>query len=910
MSQIPGVSTRFDPIQNSRLLWESSDSSKKRARKFSDKERAYTTDTKENNFRPTDDDDTEVRDKYALFDDENALMSELRTPKHRNSRSNKSFISQKEDENLVKEYFTSEKEEKHSVENNGYSYDVMLVILAFRYMSRRQRCLEYDGPDIQNHEFDIRVVKLLVCQVLRWMKANNLIQTRGKTFPLPLRSNYSSDETSSGYQASMSSLSDSFTYSTDSSVCESEECLDLSDYIAPKYVQTFLKNLDEATDLTPDYINAHNRTEVQNDDDGMIVELSNLYFVEIEIEKELKEIDDKHAAKFAGEKPGEKILVEMEIETKLMEIGDDHAAELPVEKPEDKIPTDLANTGRTTATDAFYNAVVAMACDISTDSDGDNSSEESRESTFDVQNARATVLQLVNQIQSQLPQTALDDTPQALPQVQQKIMNDLLILSQKPEPQMSYEISIDLQASVSTVGDHDCVDNAEENFPLVCIERCDSDGQSIPAMTQSAEETTSDLIPDSDVVAPSDEDNEEISRQQENDQGKSDSFSERSRGTIWRTLLERRQDSGRRSPYLQFKKSESNEEFSVGIESSRDAESKYLAYEYIRESHEKNNSIEVILKDNFEISKTDDMLTQATSHTDESTLLSNESLEVNFKKVDSNAMISEEMWTEDFRRQTNTLHVNQAESATFNIPNVHDDSFKATQNYLQDITWSMSPIIDPFSTSPDSTKDLKTESVETTTDTNMKTLQNIEKLHMKIETDKMDESKSGLPSTPDYWKALLTKSFSSSFEESIIGSSSIYVKQSTSTNVDSQRITKNAEFSNTPQCERIPQEDPSGHYRDSVGDYTDSFSIYSTRDVPREIDTLKILESTSSIEYYLGAKNAIENCEKSHVTESAKTIYFDTEDIKLCTSKGSKHGAIDDSESLPSLYFSLPSDVE
>ncbi len=899
-----GFPKRFDPIENSRRVWESSQSLTEEATNFPTKRRTQRIESKENNLPPssTDGDEINVRDKYALFEEQTKSMSTLRTPKHRNSSSTQSVSwSFDETENAKQQFFPQQKFQE-TAEKNEYSFNVILAMFAFRFMSTRQRRLGYDGPEIPNPEFQMKLFKILICYILRWMKDKKLIQFQRKTFPMPLRSNYDSDETTSSGQASFSSLSHSFTYSTDSSTYDDQTSMDLSQYIPPKYVQIFLKNLVEATDTTPDYIHAHNRTDniMQNDDDGMSGELINLHFIEMEIKKEMKMIDGENVAKFAEEKTNQ------------------------------NSSTDRQYSNNATTTDAFYSAVIAMVGDISDDDDDEDGDDDSNSdiSTFDVQNAKETVLQLVNQIQSQLPQKILDKAPQSLPQIKEKIMNDLFVLSQTSQPERSYEILIDLQASLSSIGSFD---PAEDHCSVIGIERCYSNGNVVSASDNSSEESGGDLNRD--------QTNEETSELQKEATQEvmpiktTPNVSQRSRGTIWRTLLQKRLESGRKSPYLLFNKSESNDEYSVGSENSCDAESKYLSFEYIRESHENNNSIEVILKDNFEISKMDDVLTQATSNTDESTLLSDECSEVKCKKVDMNADV--------LKRFTSISHVNQTNSAMMNIP--FDESFKSEDNDLQDITWSMSPVIDNFSPSQKRTNNLTTRSIESITIGNEKTF--------RCQTNREEienRSMSGLPSTPEYWKALLTHSFSSSFDESI-ESIPIYAVHSESVKANSEPSTNIKKLSVTDNCELKAKEDPSGHYRDSIGDY-DDYSLCSIGDIPRDIEatqtsadlgalsedpcfkcneydpieasrkipnlfsepneTLETLESSSHDDDDLGIESAIDKYGQpvpSNVSDSAETIYFDTEDNKLCKSRSSKNETIDLSGSFASAYFSLPS---
>ena len=384
----------------------------------------------------------------------------------------------------------------------------------------------------------MKFVKIMICNVLRLMRDQNLLRKRTRKFDfLPIN---------------CASAEETLTVLTTSSI----------DYTIPKYLQCFVSNFEEAIDLTSDYIHAHDKIVIQNDDDSMTVELNNLGFAELEIQKELLEIDAEHAEKYSEESKTE------------------------------QTPVDVQYTDRATATDAFYNAVAAMADDIT---DEDSSDSESSVSTFDVEDAKQTVLQIVNKIQNQMPEQFFEKEPHASPGVQQQIMNDLVNSTQHSEPLRSFEIFIEVQADVSALDIYDFSDDdiekggSDDNVHQLLTPRtCNVSSQGTSKHSEASQGVKADEI-------------------QEN--------SARHQNTIWKNLSVQRQDSGRRSPYLQFKKTD--DESSVGTEENLNPESKYLAYEYIRETHENNNSIEVVLKDNFLLSTTDDILEKATGKTDE-----------------------------------------------------------------------------------------------------------------------------------------------------------------------------------------------------------------------------------------------------------------------------------------------------
>lgn len=926
------------------------------------------------------DDESEIRDKYAGLDEDdfetgivennygattkardtarkrqgNAkhhLPSRLGTLKHRISRLN--------------QFFNSRKEAQNSMKRKPCSFEVFIVMFSFRFMSRNQFCLDRDcdGPLIPNNYIKMEVAKTLIYRIIKWMYENKFIPTQEENYQLPIHSYNDSNDTSS-VQSSLSHYSDSCASSTDSSLLLNENCLDLSDYIAPEYFQIFLKSLDETTDLTSDYINAHNRTQlddIENDDDGMSEELNNLRFViEIEIEKELIEIDAQHSAEFSTDKLRE------------------------------KIPIDLEYMDSATATDAFYNAVAAM----SSESSSPSPSVASTETTFDVQNAREAVLKLVNQIQSQLPQKNHDKTPQDLPQVQQKIMNDLLILSQAPDPLTDYEISIDLQSSVSSIGLDD--DPTDGYCAQIALETSDSIGSFTsekidPALKQSSE--------DSDVAIEVDrgEDHKAFCRPQETDQGmlSASNIPERTRKTIWNTLLDRRQKSksDRRSPYLQFRKERSRENSSIGTENSLDDEYKYFSQEYIRESHGNNENIEVILKDTFEISRMEDSL--ATNCPEESnTIVSKEKSNVsctNTVPSTKTEMVSQYVKTTDFGEKERISRMNRMKSTIRDIHYMHDESFKTGNDYL-DIVWSLSPTIDPFRSTSDTTssltgaestkaesvqnKSVNTQSISPDADSDSKSIlsvindkvlqlvrnsDKVEKENTRIQMEcpqkkKEDSTNPASPKLFEYWETLLTHSFSSTFEKNI-ENEPIYVVQSTGTEFNSEPIMNHVDISKRAQCEPILKDDPSGIY--SLGYYSDDANLdsnsckeygsacsigeisqdtkgtdansefdYSIDDHSLEYDpfeaarkipeifsktdfSLESLEEPRRNEYYLCSGGATANSYEQPIVldvsdYSAETLYFDTEDIKLCVSVTSSLEAIEVSDSLPTMYYTLP----
>ena len=469
-----------------------------------------------------DNDEIEIRDKCAMFNEVGPLSPILRT---RNYRS--------------RCFKPKEKDEK-TIEKPQYPFDTFVVIFAFRFMSRNQRCLEYGKEAMQNHEIHMKMMKLIIINALRWMKDQNLLQKPTKDCDLPPIPTHSIED---------------LTVQTTSTI----------DYIAPKYLQIFANDLDKVTDLTSEYIHAHDKIDIQNDDDDMSVELNNLGAAESEIAKAMLEIDTEYAMK----------------QSEGIAIGETSAQ--------------LQYIDPVTANDAFYNAVVAMAGDSTLDDVDDGASDwEGTESTFDVEKAKQMAMQVADQIQTQMPEKSTEKAAQAISQVQQKIINDIVNLSQNAEPQRTHEISIELQATVSSIGGYDFI---EDKNPLNGIEKSYIDQSLVPATNE--------------VTATGDYKTNETSQ----GTNASQDSSGRKQKATWKKLTVITKDIDQVS----------DDESSVGTEAPLTLESKYLQYEDIRESHDINHSIEVVLKDNFGLAMTYDIWEKATSQnasqTDENTTM-------------------------------------------------------------------------------------------------------------------------------------------------------------------------------------------------------------------------------------------------------------------------------------------------
>lgn len=192
----------------------------------------------------------------------------------------------------------------------------------------------------------------------------------------------------------------------DSGLVELEKVWEIDEfpaYIPPPFVQEFVKEVDELTDLTADYINAHSSIPINDkisDDDGMEEELFNLKWIEEELRRDILaarlDIDEL----FSSEQ-----LYKVRPETNLA------------------VDSDRAESG--TATHSLYQNVFAIKSNTNNDDD-DRSSTET-ESTFDVQETRRAVLETVERIQAQLPPT--HHLTESLPMMQRKLMNDLMLLS-------------------------------------------------------------------------------------------------------------------------------------------------------------------------------------------------------------------------------------------------------------------------------------------------------------------------------------------------------------------------------------------------------------------------------------------------------------------------------------------------
>jgi hypothetical protein len=354
-------------------------------------------------------------------------------------------------------------------------FSIALVVFTFRFISRWQFHLNHDsskGQLILVQDSNTEYMGKLLHKVLIWMNNTKLIQMQAEiNIPIigdcyvgasstkisDFDSCFSSDSNS---DSASSSDSDSYCYSVDSSKFEDEGdnkngVVYLSGFIVPEYIKNFLMSLDQATDLSQDYVNAHNRTKLDNcedgnddDNDGISEELRNLRCIEKDIGKEFIEIDAQYAVQFFPDKID---------------------------------PNDVESMYSTLATRAVYKVPLTMS--------SESSDEEGSEvdTTFDVQNTKASVAETMHRIHKQLPSHTCESTAQNLPQVQQKISNDLFTLSQSSSPsdhifyesESSYEISLGPEASFSSIGcelEHKMtqVDGSDDHSVLISINRDNS----------------------------------------------------------------------------------------------------------------------------------------------------------------------------------------------------------------------------------------------------------------------------------------------------------------------------------------------------------------------------------------------------------------------------------------------------
>ena len=354
-------------------------------------------------------------------------------------------------------------------------FSIALVVFTFRIMSRWQFHLEHDsskGQLILVQDSNTEFMGKLLHEVLIWMYNAKLIHIQaeinnpilGDYHPFVVASStetsdfdlcFSSDSNSDS-SSSSDSDSDSYCYSVDSSKFEDggnnkNGVINLSGFIVPEYIENFLMSLDQATDLSQDFVNAHIRTELDNyeddddDNDGMSEELRNLRCVEKDIGKEFIEIDAQYAVQFFPDKVDS---------------------------------NDVESMYSALATRAVYNVLLTMS--------SQSSDEEGNETgtTFDVQNTKASAAEIMNRIHKQLPSYTCESTAQNLPQVQQKILNDLFALSQSSSPcdhifyesESSCEISLGPRASFSSIGcelEHKMtqVDGSDDHSILISIRR-------------------------------------------------------------------------------------------------------------------------------------------------------------------------------------------------------------------------------------------------------------------------------------------------------------------------------------------------------------------------------------------------------------------------------------------------------
>ena len=943
--------------ENNSCGWNSSPHLVKTTHKTQSKTttRTIEIDTDRVHASQIDDDEIDARDKYidleATSRGNKYLPSRSMTLKYRIPRLNQVVKSRKE---------------KRRIEQNVFSFDLILAFFTLRFMSRLQLCLDrdYDESLIPICQIDMDCLKNVMYYIVVWMKHNKLSLAQDENDQLYLHSDDDWKEILSDQKCSHHS--DSETSSTESSIFENKKNRDdLSQYIPPEYFQNFLESVADAIDLTPEYIHAHNPAEQhdpETDDDCMSKEIKNLFLIEMEIRKELNEVDKEHAA---------------------------YQAKNEMQK---NIPIDFNYMNTSSATDAFYNAFVAIASSSSRSDETISEGEES-DTTFDVENARETVLKLVHKIQNQLPQNDNEMTQES-PNVQQKIMNDLLLLSQNPnhlqdissslESESSYEILIEIKPSVSSIGCDldesiiydDCIDDHLNCDASETTDSIDSiTGENVSHHCLKVFNTESFPNLDAPIQIHCEEDYSVLSKPPNKNQQTfrtedNANIVERRGKTIWTTLLDRRlkstQKSDRKTPfppkvlvsntvssYLQYKKDRSSTEIdqdipdqntSNGDENSLNIECKYALNENIRESQE---NIEVILNADFEIATTYDVLVPIMNCPSEK-----------YPHFPNERFTFE---TTSLVPNTKIQHIDQNEKI---------DNFEEKENisYANEVfTRSKSPKIEfaqkkngfvlstESGTSDDSilvaTANKSIEHGNTSSDTK------VDDTKIKAAVNRENENLI-YPRSSDlteFWESLLTQTFS--FEDT--GEyESMPLVHSASIGIDSRYIKTNVDAAVSADCESIVKDDPSGQffvdsYSDANSDpifgkscssvcnieetseclegtYTSSrfdgsddvgsseYEEYNPFEAARKIpevfsdkDTsLEISENRRKDDHKISCELDARNYDEpilTDISDSAETIYFDTTEVKLWIgSDTSRFEGIEVTDSLATRYYTLP----
>ncbi|KAG7350522.1 hypothetical protein IV203_009882 [Nitzschia inconspicua] len=174
----------------------------------------------------------------------------------------------------------------------------------------------------------------------------------------------------------------------------------LGDFVLPDYIASFDRFLDESTDLTAHYVDAHKeslpslRHDDDTDDDGMTEEVLKLESAEEEVRIAIEKAQTED------------------------DLGQDANKQSSCR---------FEHSDEALVMDQVFNAILAMSMD--SDSDGEDvSSIAETESSFNVQDARRAVETVIGRLKDLTP-TNGSDTLEILSKIQDKMMRDLLLLS-------------------------------------------------------------------------------------------------------------------------------------------------------------------------------------------------------------------------------------------------------------------------------------------------------------------------------------------------------------------------------------------------------------------------------------------------------------------------------------------------
>ncbi|KAG7357350.1 hypothetical protein IV203_002038 [Nitzschia inconspicua] len=174
----------------------------------------------------------------------------------------------------------------------------------------------------------------------------------------------------------------------------------LGDFVPPEYIASFDRFLDESTDLTAHYIDAHKeslpslRHDDDTDDDGMTEEVLKLESAEEEVRIAIEKAQTED------------------------DLGQDANKQSSCR---------FEHSDEALVVDQVFHAILAMSMDSHSDGE-DLSSIADTESSFNVQDARRAVETVIERLKDLTP-TNGSDTLKILSKIQDKMMRDLLLLS-------------------------------------------------------------------------------------------------------------------------------------------------------------------------------------------------------------------------------------------------------------------------------------------------------------------------------------------------------------------------------------------------------------------------------------------------------------------------------------------------